>query len=134
MLTGMLGYLQGTSRSDISMATHQCACFNLCQKLCHERAVKSICKYLLNTNNKNIIFQPDPKKGIECHVDADFSGGWASGEHYNPEAVLSCTSFVISYAGCPTYLCIKIQTEICLSKTEAEYVALSIAMREVLPF
>ena len=27
-LTCMLGYLQGTSRPDISMATHQCACFN----------------------------------------------------------------------------------------------------------
>ena len=24
-LTGMLGYLQGTTRPDISMATHQCA-------------------------------------------------------------------------------------------------------------
>ena len=27
-LTGMLGYLQGTTRPDISMATHQCARFN----------------------------------------------------------------------------------------------------------
>ena len=43
-LTGMLGYLQGTSRPDISMATHQCARFNSCPKLCYERAVKRICK------------------------------------------------------------------------------------------
>ena len=41
-LTGMLGYLQGTSRPDISMAAHQCARFNLCLKLCHEREVKLI--------------------------------------------------------------------------------------------
>ena len=133
-LTGMLGYLQGTSRPDISMATHQCARFNSCPKLCHERAVKRICKYLLDTKDKGIIFKPDPTKGLECHVDADFAGGWASGEHSNPEALLSRTGFVISYAGCPIYWCSKLQTEICLSTTEAEYVALSMAMREVLPF
>ena len=116
------------------MATHQCARFNSCPKLCHERAVKRICKYLLDTNDKGIIFQPDPTKGLECHVDADFSGGWASGEHSNPEAVLSRTGFVISYAGCPIYWCSKLQTEICLSTTESENVDLSMAMREVLPF
>ena len=38
------------------------------------------------------------------------------------------------YAGCPIYWCSKLQTEICLSTTEAEYVALSQSMREVLPF
>ena len=64
-LTGMLGYLQGTSRPDISMTTHQCARFNLSPKLCHQRAVKRICKYLLDTNDKGIIFQRDPTKGLE---------------------------------------------------------------------
>jgi hypothetical protein len=133
-LTGMLGYLQGTTRPDISMATHQCARFNGNPKLCHERAIKRICKYLLDTKDKGIIFSPDPTKGLECHVDADFAGGWAEGEHSNPEAVLSRTGFVISYAGCPIYWCSKLQTEIALSTTEAEYIALSMAMREVLPF
>ena len=66
MLTGMIGYLQGTSSPDISMATHQRARFNSCPKLCHERAVKIICKYLLDTNDKGIIFQPDPKKGLNA--------------------------------------------------------------------
>ena len=88
-LTGMLGYLQGTSRPDISMATHQYVRFNSCPKLCHERAVKRVCKYLIDTNDKGIIFQLDPTKGLEYHVYADFAGGWASGEHSNPETVLS---------------------------------------------
>ena len=74
-LTGMLGYLQVTSRPDISMATNQCARFNTNPKLCHKRAVKRICKYLLDTKDKGIIFRPDKTKGLECHVDADFSGG-----------------------------------------------------------
>ena len=133
-LTGMLGYLQLTSRPDISMATHQCARFNNDPKLCHERAIKRICKYLLGTMDKGIIFRPDTSKGLKCHVDADFAGGWASGDTTNPEAVLSRTGFVISYAGCPIYWASKLQTEIALSTTEAEYIALSTAMREVLPF
>ena len=84
--------------------------------------------------DKGIVLKPDITKGLECHVDADFAGGWSSGDHTNPEAVLSRTGFVISYAGCPIYWCSKLQTEIALSTTEAEYIALSQAMREVLPF
>ena len=74
-LTGMLGYLQLTSIPDCSMATHQCARFNSNPKLCHERAVKRICKYLAGTMDEGIIFRLDPSKGLECHVDADFAGG-----------------------------------------------------------
>ena len=74
-LTGMLIYLQQTSRPEISMATHQCARFNNDPKLCHERAIKRICKYLLGTIDKGIIFEPDMTRGLECYVDADFTGG-----------------------------------------------------------
>ena len=35
-LTGMLEYLQNTSRPDIAMAVNQCARFNVNPKLCHE--------------------------------------------------------------------------------------------------
>jgi hypothetical protein len=65
-LIGMLGYLQGTSRPDIAMATHQCARFNSCPKLSHERAVKQIVRYLLDTRDKGLIFCPDITWGLEC--------------------------------------------------------------------
>ena len=87
-ITGILVYLKGTSRPDISMETHQCARFNANQKLCNERAVKRICKYLLDTKYKGIIFRPDKTKGLEWSVDADFSGGWKNGEHLNPEEII----------------------------------------------
>ena len=83
------------------MATHQCARFNTNPKLFHERAVKRIFKYLIDTKDKGIMFRPDKKKGLECHVDAEFYGGWTNGKHLNPEAVLSRTGLVISYSGCP---------------------------------
>ena len=71
---------------------------------------------MFDTKDKEIIFIPDKTKGIEYHIDADFAGGWKNGEHLNPEAVLSRTVFVISYAGCPIYWRSKLQTEIAPSK------------------
>ena len=38
------------------------------------------------------------------------------------------------YYGCPLTWCSKLQTEISLSTTESEYIALSQEMREVIPF
>ena len=131
---GMLGYLQGTTRPDISMATHQCARFNSNPKLCHERAVKRIVKYLLDSKDKGIVFRPDLSRGLECFVDADFAGGWKDSEKDTPESVLSRTGFVIMFAGCPITWSSKLQTEIALSTTESEYIALSTSMREVIPF
>ena len=45
----------------------------------------------------------------------------------------SRTGCVINYAGCPIAYFSRLQTEIALSTTEAEYIALSTAAREVLP-
>eukprot|EP00956_Cyclotella_meneghiniana_P030894 scaffold79379_cov36-Cyclotella_meneghiniana.AAC.1 len=91
------------------MATHQTARFCIDPKLSHEQAIMRIGRYLLGTADRGIIYEPDPKKGLECYVDADFAGG------------------------CPVYWVSKLQTEIALSTAEAEYIALSTALREVIP-
>lgn len=44
----------------------------------------------------------------------------------------SRTGFVIMFAGCPLIWSSKLQTEIALSLTEAEYIALSTATREII--
>ena len=51
-IIGMLGYLKGTTRPDIAMATHQCARFNNDPHLSHERSVKRIGRYLSDTRDK----------------------------------------------------------------------------------
>ena len=84
--------------------------------------------------DKGMVFKPDISHGLECHVDADFAGGWANGDQSNPEQVLSRAGYAISYAGCPIHWCSKMESEISLSTTEAEYIALSMVMRDVLPF
>ena len=62
---GMLPYLQGTTRSDIHMATHQTARFSIDSKLSHERAVHRISRYLKGTNNKGFIFRSKKERGLE---------------------------------------------------------------------
>ena len=77
---------------------------------------------------------PDPEKGIECYVDADFAGRWNQEEGKDPVLVLSITEYVIIYSNCPIIWASRIQTKIELKKIEVEYIALYQAMRYVLPF
>ena len=48
-------------------------------------------------------------------------------------SVLSRTGYVIFLSNCPILWVSKLQTEIALSTTEAEYIALSQSMRDLLP-
>ena len=129
----MLRYLKNSTRPEIAMAVHQCVRFNNQPMLSHEQAIKRIAKYLKGTSDQGIVYNPDKTKVIECYVDADFAGGWSQADANNPENVMSSTGFAIYYAGCPVLWSSKLQTEILLSTTESEYIALSSAMRDVIP-
>ena len=116
------------------MDVHQCARFNNQPMLNHERSIKRIAKYLKGTSDRGIVYHPDKTKGIECYVEADFSGGWSQADANNPENVMSRTCYAIYYAGCPVLWSSRLQTEIALSTKEAKYIALSSAVRDVIPF
>jgi hypothetical protein len=130
---GMLSYLQGNTRPEISMATHQTARFSNDPKLSHEQAIMRIGRYLLGSMNRGIVYEPDPSKGLECYVDADFAGGWSNADADDADNLLSRMGYVFYYANCPVYWCSKMAGEITLSTSESEYVALSSALREVIP-
>ena len=131
-IIGQLNYLAATTRPNILFAVHQCARFSSEPKLCHEKAVKRIVRYLKKTKDKGMNLKVNATKGIECFVDADFAGGYDKTDATNPRDVLSRTGYVIKLAGCPIVWASKLQTTIALSTTEAEYMALSSAMREVI--
>jgi len=68
--------------------------------------------------------------------DASHAGEWRKhgDEAINdPTTAKSRSGYVLLYAGCPIVWASKLQTEIALSSTEAEYIAISSAMREVIP-
>ena len=112
------------------MAVHQAARFYINPMLSHEGVINRIGKCLISSADKGIIFKPDPNKGLECFVDAD---SWNKADAVDAGAVISRTRYVITYAGCPLTWCSKLQSEIALLTTEAEYITLSQWLREVIP-
>ena len=129
---GCLSYLQSMIRPDITMAVQQCARFCNAPQKEHEEAVKRICRYLLKTKEEGLILCPDTTRGLECYVDADWAGSWQERSSHDPLSSHSRTGFVILYAGCPIIWASKMQQLIALSTTEAEYIALSSALRDVI--
>ena len=104
-----------------------------------------IVKYILSTEKdeskynqslskfKGITCKPDKNKGFEELVDASFAGDWNNLCSEELSSVMSRTGFVIKHVSFPIYWTSKLQTEIVLSTTESEYIALSHLMREVIP-
>ena len=133
ILIGKLNFLKKSTRPDIAYAVHQCARFQIDPKESHAKAVKRIGRYLLDTRDQGYIIRPDDLM-LECYADADFSGNWRRDiAEQDTSTAQSRTGFVILFAGCPLIWGSRLQTEIALSTTEAEYIALSTALRETIP-
>ncbi|KAL7580919.1 hypothetical protein ACA910_005738 [Epithemia clementina (nom. ined.)] len=131
---GKLNFLEKSTRPDISYAVHQCARFSSNPKQSHGLALKRIGKYLKGTADQGIIFKPDPSKSFHCWVDADFAGNWHPDyAATDPMTSKSRSGWAITYANCPIAWASKMQTLTALSTTEAEYLALSTALRELIP-
>jgi hypothetical protein len=86
--------------------------------------------YLLKTKDKGLILKPDESKGLEYNADADWAGSWQDRSSNNPLLSHSRTGHVIVCAGCP--IISKMQPLIALSTAEAEHVALSASLCEVI--
>ena len=66
-------------------------------------------------------------------MDADFAGLWNHEDDQDPVCVKSRTGYVLTLGGFPLHWVSKLQSEISLSTCEAEYIACSQAMRDLLP-
>lgn len=132
-VVGMLLYLSSNSRPDIAFAVHQCARFTHAPKQSHAKAVKRIVRYLKGTSDRGLIMRPTKELKIDCFVDADFAGLWGVEDPDDPISVKSRTGYILTLGNCPLLWVSKLQSEISLSTMESEYVALSTAMRDVLP-
>lgn len=129
---GMLLYLSGNTRPDITFTVHQCARFSHNPKQSHAVAIKRILRYLKGTRDKGMMFSPGDDFAVDCYVDADFAGLWGVEYNQDPISVKSRTGYLLTFMGCPLLWVSKMQTQIALSTMEAEYIALSSAMRELI--
>ena len=76
---------------------------------------------------------PKNDKGLECFVDADYAGGWSTNEYDDLVSLYSRTGYIIKYRKFSILWASKLKSEIYFSTTEAEYIALSQAMRKIIP-
>ena len=130
---GMLMYLAANTRLDIAFAVHQAARFSHAPRQSHAVAVKRILRYLKETQDKGLIMTPTTEHMVDCYVDADFAGAFAVENLHDPISVKSRTGYVILYRGSPLLWVSKMQTQAALYTIEAEYVALSQSMRDLIP-
>jgi hypothetical protein len=130
---GMMLYLSSNSRPDITFAVNQCARYCTNPNVNHEIAVKQIARYLKQTKHRDMIISPKPNLTLDLWVGADFAGLWNIADTNDPASVRSRTGHVITLGAVPVIWKSKLQTEITLSTCEAEYIAASQAMRELLP-
>jgi hypothetical protein len=89
----------------------------------HEQTVKRIGCYLSGTRDKGLTYSPVANAKLNMFVDADFAGTW----HKEFTHLRTC---VLSRTG---YWGTKLQSEIALSTTKAEYIALSTSTQELIP-
>eukprot|EP00978_Attheya_sp_CCMP212_P021713 scaffold63791_cov41-Attheya_sp.AAC.1 len=125
-VVGKLNFLEKSTMPDLAYSIHQCSRFSIDPKESHAQAIKQIGRYLMANREKGIILKPNPEMGLEDWVNADFCGAWdrqyAMGD---PTTARSRSGYAIRYCGCPITWRSKLQTEVALTTTEAEYVALS---------
>ena len=131
---GKLNFLEKSTRPDISVSVHQCSCFSESPKKSHAEAIKHIGCYLLTTRDTGSVIQPNKDWHFDCWVDANFAGNWRQVDaRIDPMTSKSRSSWIVRFAGAPITWASKMQTVTAMSTTEAEYIALSTSLREVIP-
>ena len=70
-----LKFLTNSIHPEAQITVHQCARLIADPKLPYGQDFKRVLKYLKAKATQRLILKPDPEKGIECYVDADFAGG-----------------------------------------------------------
>jgi hypothetical protein len=130
-IVGMLLYLSTNTRPDITFAVSQVARFNSNPKVSHAKAIKTIVRYLKRTFDMGTIVKPTGKLNIACWVDADFAGLHGSEPATDRNSARSRTGWIVCLGGTPLLWKSQLQSCVTLSTLEAEYVALSAALRTV---
>lgn len=131
-LIGKLMYLACGNRLDIAFAVGQLSKHNADPKKGHLRAVRRVVRYLKGTMNLGLVFgrQPNgqpprdpPPYGLIGYADSNFAG--------DPEDRKSVMGYCFFFNGAVVSWSSKKQRTVSTSTTEAEYIALGHAAREV---
>jgi hypothetical protein len=130
-VVGSLQYLANCTRPDIANAVNQAAKFCSAPTLVHLHAVKKILRYLSGTKQRGITYcgragaqLPSTEVIIEAYSDADWAGDLTDRK--------STTGWLMKLAGGAVSWCSRRQDTVAKSTMEAEYIAASSAVDEII--
>uniref|UniRef100_A0AAV1ULP4 Reverse transcriptase Ty1/copia-type domain-containing protein n=1 Tax=Peronospora matthiolae TaxID=2874970 RepID=A0AAV1ULP4_9STRA len=119
---GALMHLTTATRPDIAYAVGYVSRFMENPQQQHWTAVKRIFRYLQGTKSHGLRFQPSDKIDFRGYSDADWAGDHADRK--------STSGYTFMLMGAPVSWGSKKQSSVSLSTSEAEYIALSLAIQE----
>uniref|UniRef100_A0AAV1V9Z6 Reverse transcriptase Ty1/copia-type domain-containing protein n=1 Tax=Peronospora matthiolae TaxID=2874970 RepID=A0AAV1V9Z6_9STRA len=120
--TATLMHLTTATRPDIAYAVGYVSRFMENPQQEHGTAVKRIFRYLQGTKSHGLRFQPSDKIDFRGYSDADWAGDHADRK--------STSGYTFMLMGAPVSWGSKKQSSVSLSTSEAEYIALSLAIQE----
>jgi hypothetical protein len=123
---GSLLWIARATRPDILYAVIYLARFSACYEEAHFAAAKRIIRYLVTTVDRKLTYRKQETCPMDLIVYSD--SDWASDKNDRK----SFAGFVVYLNRCPISWGCKKQVTVALSSTEAEYMALSDATREIL--
>uniref|UniRef100_A0AAV1TFA9 Reverse transcriptase Ty1/copia-type domain-containing protein n=1 Tax=Peronospora matthiolae TaxID=2874970 RepID=A0AAV1TFA9_9STRA len=119
---GALMHLMTATRPDIAFAVSYVSRFVENSQVEHWMAVKRILRYLQGTKSHGICLKSDDKVDFCGYLDADWAGDHADRK--------STSGYALILMGAPVSWRSKKQSSVSLSTSEAEYIALSLAIHE----
>ena len=122
-LIGSLMYLAQNTRPDIAFAVSKLSQYNSNSGRSQWNQAKHILRYLSKTKNLGLTYKAGNKKGIQVYCDADWAGDQDDRHSYTDVAVILGGNLI-------HWRSTK-QTGISTSTMEAEYVALSTGIKEI---
>lgn len=121
---GSLMYCALATRPDIVQVLSILSKYNSCPREEHWKAVKRVFRYLNGTRDIGLVYKKVETPKIVCYTDAD----WA-GDHESRKSLSGMVSFIttgpISYKS-------QQQPVVALSTTESEYIAATVAIKELI--
>ena len=98
-----------------------------------QQVSSAFCATISRRAIESLILKPGKDHRVDCYVDADFGGLFSTEDKQDPVSVKSRTGYIITDRGAPLMWASKMQTQVALSTMEAECIALSQSMRDLIP-
>ena len=139
-LIGCLLYISGKSRPDVTYAVHLLARFSMFPSLKSYNAALRVLSYLHQTKDEKLTYSKYGNSEIEVLSESKQASNsaktitaWAdSNWGGDPDTMRSTTGYVVMYAGAAISWNSRLQPTVALSSTEAEYMACTSVLQDVM--